>query len=86
MLQLNCVDHCHLRKQEYLGMKIIQVELPPQTAEEIATLIQDGWFLDEKEIVRLALKEFVEHHRFTLLEQQQRQDIAWAVQQHETNR
>jgi Arc/MetJ-type ribon-helix-helix transcriptional regulator len=67
-------------------MKVIQVELPAKTADEIAILIQDGWFLDEKEIVRLALKEFIERHRFSLMEQHQRQDIAWAIQQHEAER
>ncbi len=39
------------------------------------------WFLDESEIVRMALWELVRRNRIALTEHFQRADIAWALQQ-----
>ena len=64
-------------------MKSMQIELPDKLAEELDTLVQSGWFCSEDEIIRLALVEFVQRHRFELLERFQQEDIAWALQQKE---
>lgn len=60
-------------------MKTLKFEVPDQLAKEIEDLVQAGWFADEGEIARLALAEFVRHHRFQLQEQFQREDILWAL-------
>ena len=65
-------------------MKSIQIELPEKLAQELDTLVQRGWFQSEEEAIRFALLEFMEWHRFELLEQLQREDIAWALGQKET--
>jgi Arc/MetJ-type ribon-helix-helix transcriptional regulator len=65
-------------------MKSIQIELPEKLAQEIDTLVERGWFQSEEEAIRFALLEFMEWHRFELLEQLQREDIAWALGQKET--
>lgn len=62
-------------------MKTLEVQLPEQVAMELGALVKGGWFANENEIVRLALLEFVRRNRFALLEQFQREDIAWALQQ-----
>ena len=62
-------------------MKTIAVELPERVTDEIDVLVQNGWFADEAEIIRLALWEFVQRNRFALMEQFQRADIAWALRQ-----
>lgn len=62
-------------------MKAIKVELPQALAEELARLIKAGWFRNEEEAVRMALLEFIRHHRFDLLERFQREDIAWVVRE-----
>jgi Arc/MetJ-type ribon-helix-helix transcriptional regulator len=67
-------------------MKTIAVDLPERLTEELDGLIKDGWFLDESEIVRMALWEFVRRNRFALTEHFQRADIAWALQQHRERR
>ena len=67
-------------------MKTIAVDLPERLTEELDGLIKDGWFLDESEIVRAALWEFVRRNRFALTEHFQRADIAWALQQHRERR
>lgn len=63
-------------------MKTIEVDLPERLTEELDVLVKDGWFADESEIVRTALWEFVRRNRFALTEHFQREDIAWALQQH----
>jgi Arc/MetJ-type ribon-helix-helix transcriptional regulator len=60
----------------------IAIELPDQVTDEMDMLVQNGWFVDESEIVRAALWEFVKRNRFALTEQFQREDIAWALQRH----
>ena len=60
-------------------MKTMQVELPDKLAQELDTIVQAGWFHSASEVVRRALVEFIRHHRFELLEQFQRDDIAWAL-------
>ena len=62
-------------------MKTIAVELPERVTHEIDVLVQNGWFADETEIIRMALWEFVHRNRFALMEQFQRADIAWALRQ-----
>jgi len=47
----------------------------------LGALVKGGWFANENEIVRLALLEFARRNRFALIEQFQRDDIAWALQQ-----
>lgn len=66
-------------------MKVIQVELPEKIAAEVENMVKDGWFSNETEVVHLALIEFIQRHRLTLLEQFQREDIAWALQQKAAN-
>ena len=62
-------------------MKVIQVELPDKITTELEALVKDGWFTDETEIIRLAVMKFMRRDRLTLLEQFQREDIAWALKQ-----
>jgi Arc/MetJ-type ribon-helix-helix transcriptional regulator len=62
-------------------MKVIQVELPDKITAELESLVKEGWFTDETEIIRLAVMEFVRRDRLTLQEQFQREDIAWALKQ-----
>jgi Arc/MetJ-type ribon-helix-helix transcriptional regulator len=61
------------------AMKTLKIELPDQLAKQIADLVETGWFVNEEEIARLALAEFVHRHRFELEEQFQLEDIHWAL-------
>jgi Arc/MetJ-type ribon-helix-helix transcriptional regulator len=63
-------------------METIQVELPKRLTTQVKFLVQDGWFADENEVIRAALLEFLSHNHFELTEQFQREDIAWALEQH----
>ena len=62
-------------------MKSVQVGLPDKLAVELDKLIKEGWFKSQEEVMRLALTEFIRRYEFNLIEQFQREDIEWALQQ-----
>jgi Arc/MetJ-type ribon-helix-helix transcriptional regulator len=62
-------------------MKRMQVELPEKLGEQVESLVRDGWFSSEEELVRTAIRDFLRTRRLELAEQFQREDIAWALQQ-----
>lgn len=49
-------------------MKTIEVVLPERMTAEMDALVENGWFADDTEIVRIALWEFVRRNRFALAE------------------
>ncbi len=60
-------------------MKTLQVELPDQMAHDVEDAVEAGKFENATEVVRAALREFISHRRFELMERQQLDDIAWAL-------
>lgn len=62
-------------------MKTLQVELPDEMAREVENAVEAGTFADAAEVVRASLREFISRRRFELTEQQQLQDIAWALRE-----
>jgi Arc/MetJ-type ribon-helix-helix transcriptional regulator len=60
-------------------MKTLKLQVPDRVAEAMEDLVRAGWFVDESEIVRQALAEFIHHHRLQLQEEFQREDIRWAL-------
>ena len=55
------------------------IELPDKLAQELDAAIDSGWFADEGDAVRQALREFLDRQRRELEERFQREDIAWAL-------
>ena len=62
-------------------MKTLQVELPDEMAREVENAVETGTFADAAEVVRASLREFISRRRFELMEQQQLQDVAWALRE-----
>jgi len=60
------------------GMKTLQVKLPDAMAREVESAVKSGIFETADEVVRVALREFISHRRFELMELQQLQDIEMA--------
>ena len=60
-------------------MKTLQVELSDEMARQVDQVVQAGTFTNAAEVVQVSLREFISSHRFDLMEQQQLQDIAWAL-------
>jgi putative addiction module CopG family antidote len=67
-------------------MKTIEVELPDQLAQEVESAVTAGAFGSATEVVRAALREFISHRRFELMERQQLQDVAWALRERPVNK
>ena len=62
-------------------MKTLQVELPDEMAREVEDAVAGGAFESAAEVVRASLREFISRRQFELMEQQQLQDIAWALRE-----
>ena len=60
-------------------MKSMHVELPERLALELESVVRDGWFPNQNEVVRAALVQFLRDRRFELAERYQFEDIAWAL-------
>lgn len=60
-------------------MKTLALEVPDRVAEELEKLVRAGWFATEEEAVRLALAEFLQRNKLRLQEEQQMEDIRWAL-------
>ena len=67
-------------------MKSVRIELPDKLADDLRSLVRNGWFRDEAEALRQALQEFLRRHPSELIERQQREDIAWAMIQKRNDR
>ncbi len=60
-------------------MATLQVEIPERLAEEIAEAVGLGWFASEGEVARFGLTEFIRRDSLHLREEQQHEDIRWAL-------
>jgi len=57
----------------------IQMTLPPRLYQQIRTLVADGWFRDEDDLLLEALRRFLDVHRPELLERFIREDVEWGL-------
>jgi len=60
-------------------MKTIKTEIPEQLYHQLHSLIAQGWFHDEGELLREALRRFLETHSPDLSEQFIRKDVEWGL-------
>lgn len=60
-------------------MKTLQAEVPDKLYEQVKTLVEAGWFHNEKEIVTEALRRFLETHKPKLMENFIKEDIYWGL-------
>ncbi len=60
-------------------MKTIQAELPEKLYQEIQALIRGGWFPNEGELLREALRRYLDAHRPDLMEPFIRADAEWGL-------
>lgn len=60
-------------------MKKLEAEIPDRLHEAMAGLVQEGWYRDEAELVREAIRRFLETHRPDLMAQFVREDIEWGL-------
>ncbi len=60
-------------------MATLTIELPEALSAELDAAVQSGWFESKAEAVRAAIRDLMSHRKLDLLEQQQLDDIAWAL-------
>ncbi len=60
-------------------MNAISLELPEQLTADVDKAVAAGWFADRQEVIREAVREFVNSRSLELQERQQLDDIAWAL-------
>jgi Arc/MetJ-type ribon-helix-helix transcriptional regulator len=60
-------------------MKTITVSLPEKMEAEVSALVKNGWFINEQELMRTALQEFIRRNMVKLTDGFMREDIEWAL-------
>jgi Arc/MetJ-type ribon-helix-helix transcriptional regulator len=60
-------------------MAKLQADVPAQLLGEMQALVDAGWFQDLDEMIRDALRRYVESHRQELMEEFIRDDIEWGL-------
>ncbi len=57
----------------------IQTTLPTRLAEQMETLIREGWFPNADVLIAEALRRFLDTHRAELMERFIREDVEWGL-------
>ena len=60
-------------------MKTVQTEIPDKLYKEAESLVREGWFRDEAELLSEALRRFLDTHRPELMEKFIRDDVEWGL-------
>ena len=58
-------------------MKQLKVAIPDQLYRQMGTLVKQGWFRDQDEILNLALRKFLNTNRPEMLERFFHEDMEW---------
>jgi hypothetical protein len=67
-----------IRKESYI-MKTVQTEVPAALYNKAVSLVNEGWFLDEKDVFSEAIRRFLETHQSELMQKYIRDDIEWGL-------
>jgi Arc/MetJ-type ribon-helix-helix transcriptional regulator len=60
-------------------MSTIDIQLPKQLEHGIKEFISQGWFTDEGELIREALRRYLDAHESDLMEKFIKEDIEWGI-------
>jgi Arc/MetJ-type ribon-helix-helix transcriptional regulator len=60
-------------------MKSVAATIPDRLDRSIAALVERGWYPTREEVIRQALRRFVEAHQPELLERFVREDVEWGL-------
>ena len=61
-------------------MTTLQIELTDALSQELRGPVSAGWYQSQDEAMREALREMLARRRYQVQEEQQLQDITWAVE------
>ena len=57
----------------------IQLNLPSRLSQQIRSLVAEGWFRDESDLLFEAVRRFLDAHRPELMERFIREDVEWGL-------
>jgi Arc/MetJ-type ribon-helix-helix transcriptional regulator len=60
-------------------MKTVETKIPDQLDRSIDALVERGWYPTREEVIREAIRRFLQAHQPELLEQFVREDVAWGL-------
>jgi len=60
-------------------MKTVQTEVPEALYNKAVSLVNEGWFLDEKDVFSEAIRRFLETHQSELMQKFIRDDVEWGL-------
>ena len=60
-------------------MKTVEAEIPDRLDRAIDALVERGWFPSRDEILREAIRRFLEAHHPDLMERFVREDVEWGL-------
>lgn len=60
-------------------MKTIEAKIPDQLYQMLQTLVAQGWFLKEEDVIEQALRKFLQTYTPELMEQFIREDVEWGL-------
>jgi len=60
-------------------MKTVETKIPDTLDRAINALVEEGWFGSRDEVVREAIRRFLEGHRPELMEKHVREDVEWGL-------
>jgi Arc/MetJ-type ribon-helix-helix transcriptional regulator len=60
-------------------MKTVQTEVPQQLYAQRRSLVALGWFQDEGDVIREALRRFLEVHKADIMDEFVRKDVEWGL-------
>ena len=60
-------------------MKTVQTEIPEELYKKAESLVREGWFRDEGELLCEALRRFLDSHRPELMEKFVHDDVEWGL-------
>ena len=60
-------------------MKTVEAEIPDRFDRAIDALVERGWFPSRDEIIREAIRRFLDAHQPDLMERFVREDVEWGL-------
>lgn len=60
-------------------MKTISAELPEKLFVDMKTVINDGWFSNEDDLIIEAIRRFIDTHQANLTEKFVKEDVEWGL-------
>ncbi len=57
----------------------IEAEIPDQLYKLLSTLVSEGWYLSEQDVIEEALRRFMQAHKPELMEKFIREDLEWGL-------